>query len=168
MRLWVESEATWWAPEGLDAPLESTVTKLKRSGAWYKRAKRERVALAAAIGRDTDQLAPAKPGPKPEAARVAALRKYLAWLGERDRENIALPQEPKHRARALLSNPTRAWLRRKTSIRIVRRLEDFDGANDPIGVNLWREVRAQYRKFSKKTFQRDVARIQAELWGQNT
>ncbi len=144
------------------------MAKIKRSGAWYKRAKRERVALAAAVGLDPNQLAPAKPGPKPDAARVAALRKYLAWLGERDQENLPLPQEPKHRARALLSNPTRAWLRRKTSIRIVKRLEASDGANDPIGVKLWREVRAQYGKFSKKTFQRDVARIKAELWGENT
>src|SRR5262249_45298003 len=151
MRFGIEIEARYRASDGQDAPPERAVTKLKRSGAWHRRRKRERVAIAALVGLDPGQLARANPGPKPDAARLAALRSYLAWLGEPDQKKLQLPQEPKHRARTLLSNPTRAWLRRKTSIRIVKRLENTGGANDPTGDKLWREVRAQYRKFSKKT-----------------
>jgi hypothetical protein len=153
------------APGGHIAPPEATVTKAKRSGAWYRRAKRERDALTGSLGIDPILLAPAKPGPKPDDGRVAALRKYLAWRGEPDQENLQLPQEPKHRALALLGNPSRAWLRRKSSLRIVAALEAHDAAADPIGFALWQDVRVQYRKFSKKTFRRDVARIQTELWG---
>jgi len=96
---------------------------------------------------------------------VAALRSYLAWLGEPDQKKLHLPQEPRHRARALLSNPPRAWLRRKRSIRIVKGLEEADATNDPNGFELWRKVRVHYERFSKKTFWRDVKRVQAELWG---
>lgn len=151
-------------PMDMMRPRESVVTKIKRSGAWYRRAKRERVALADALGLDPNQLAPAKRGPKPDAARLAALRGYLVWLGEPDRKNLQFPQEQKHRVRKLLSNPPRTWLRRKPSIRIVKRLEAADAANDPIGFELWQKVRDHYKTVSKKTFWRDVARIQAELW----
>ena len=98
------------------------MTKSKRSGAWNRRAKRERDALAASVGLDPNLVAPAKPGPKrrrPARGRVAQVSR---WLGEPGRENLQLPQEPKHRALALLSNPSRAWLRRKSSLRIVEAL----------------------------------------------
>jgi hypothetical protein len=141
------------------------VAKTKRSGAWYRRAKRGRDALATLVGLDPHLLALANPGPKPDAARLAALRRYLAWRGEPNQESLELPQERKHRALALLSNPSRAWQRRKSSRRIVEALEAHDAAADRIGFKLWQEVRVQYGRFSKKTFRRDVARIQAELWG---
>jgi hypothetical protein len=92
MKLGPWDKARCWAPDGQDAPPEHSVTKLMRSGAWHRRRKRERAALAALVGLDPNQLAPANPGPKPDTARVAALRRYLAWLGEPVRKSFSYPK----------------------------------------------------------------------------
>ena len=165
MKFLVRVEAKRLALEGHTAPSGDCVRKNKRSGAWYRRLKHGRFALAVAVGLDPNHLSPAKPGPKPDPKRIAALRRYLIWLGDPDQKNLRLPQERKYRVRALLGNPPRHWRRRKKSIRALKRLETSETVSDPIGDAIWQEVRARYRRLSKKTFRRDVLRIHAELWG---